>query len=531
MCAVDRGRVAGHLGIPGRRAWRRNGDTGDARPEARRCNVVVVVVRRDGHGLIISPVSRKAPTQQVGLRRRGRYLERERGGTGVDDRAGVDGHVARLLEDLLDAGDRQGVVDHHPGEAAGIGSVSNLGRRALSGEQFDADRVDAVRLAGGIQEKAQPEVEPDLARGAQRIVAAGGRNRGDQLEPGERDAPEVVAECLRHLDWGPPQAGDEHLIEIGSHAARMLPVDHQRKSASEGAIFDLEEIGRVHGGIRITVGQVHRIGRHKADPEENGPGRGIDGSGQIDLTDLRRAGDQDLIGRKDSDAVRRECCGPGDAHDRGRRGGEVGLEHGTCGVGLWKQDGALAGVRPRQMAGTVQATGNDDARVRRKVESGDGAGIGADIEETAVAGDQYAAGVGDRRHHRLDAAGEIDLLDVAARKLCHVGHAMRLIQGNLGNAVQSAGHHAGGGPVHVGQAKAQQCAGTLRDIGMEAVGAEFNVVRCIVPAAKNSLDVSVGGHGDYVAGTGIRSVKLVGADPVGTALQISIAGSDGRRNW
>ena len=45
MRAVDRRGIARHCGIPGRRARRRDGDSGDTGPEPRRRNVVVIVVR------------------------------------------------------------------------------------------------------------------------------------------------------------------------------------------------------------------------------------------------------------------------------------------------------------------------------------------------------------------------------------------------------------------------------------------------------------------------------------------------------
>jgi len=140
----------------------------------------------------------------------------------LDDRAGVYDHVAGLLVDLLNADYRHGVVDHYAGEAAGIGGMPNLGGCALSGEQFDADLVEPVRPAGSVEQKAQPKVEPDLARRAQLIVAATRRRCGYQLELIERDAPEIVAKGRRHLDWRPNWPLDEYLVEIGSHAARAF---------------------------------------------------------------------------------------------------------------------------------------------------------------------------------------------------------------------------------------------------------------------------------------------------------------------
>jgi len=162
----------------------------------------------------------------MGLRSRCRHLECKGRGTGLDDCAGVYGHVAWLLVDLLDADHGHGVIDHHSGEAAGIGGMPDLGGCVLSGEQFDADLVESVWPAGGVQEQAQPKVEPDLARGAQRIIPAASRRRGYQLERVERDAPEIVTKGLRHLKRRPNRPLDEHLIEIGSHAARAFPVDH-----------------------------------------------------------------------------------------------------------------------------------------------------------------------------------------------------------------------------------------------------------------------------------------------------------------
>jgi hypothetical protein len=58
---------------------------------------------------------------------------------------------------------------------------------------------------------------------------------------------------------------------------------------------------------------------------------------------------------------------------------------------------------------------------------------------------------------------------------------MRLVQGNLVNAVQSASHHGGGGPVQICQAEAKQRARIFRDIGMEAIDAKLYVSRSVVP--------------------------------------------------
>src|SRR5208337_5063665 len=109
----------------------------------------------------------------------------------VDDRAGVYELAPWLLEDLLDVSYGDGVVDHHTGGAARVGVVPNLGGRALSGEQFDADLIEAVRLAGSVQQKSQPVVKPDLTGGAQEIVAVR-RHCRLQFELVERDAPEIV---------------------------------------------------------------------------------------------------------------------------------------------------------------------------------------------------------------------------------------------------------------------------------------------------------------------------------------------------
>jgi len=91
---------------------------------------------------------------------------------------------------------------------------------------------------------------------------------------------------------------------------------------------------------------------------------------------------------------------------------------------------------------------------------------------------------------------------------------MRLVQSNLVNAVQSASHDGGGGPVQIAQAKAKQGARIFRDIGMEAINAKLYVARSIVPAAKNGLNVRVTSHRADVARSGIRDVKLVGAEPI-----------------
>ena len=61
--------------------------------------------------LIVSPVGGEAPGEEMG-RGGGGDLEGEGGGASGNDGAGVDRNVARLLEDLLDDGGGQGVVDH-----------------------------------------------------------------------------------------------------------------------------------------------------------------------------------------------------------------------------------------------------------------------------------------------------------------------------------------------------------------------------------------------------------------------------------
>src|SRR5215472_15149007 len=230
----------------------------------------------------------------MGLRSGCCHLEGKSGGTGLDDSAGVYWQVSWLLVDLLYVHCGHGVVDHYFGKAAGISSMPDLGGCVLSGEQFDADLIKSVRPAGSVEKKTQPKVKPDLARGAQRIVPAICRGCGYQLERVERDAPEIVAKGLRHLNRWSTRPLDEHLVEIGSHAARAFPVDHERQRASKGAVFDLEEIGRIDSGIRITAGKVRGIGRHEADAEKNRPSRRIHGSGQVNFADDRRTSNKKL---------------------------------------------------------------------------------------------------------------------------------------------------------------------------------------------------------------------------------------------
>src|SRR5208337_1511140 len=172
---------------------------------------------------------------------------------------------------------------------------------------------------------------------------------------------------------------------------------------------------------------------------------------------------------------------------------------------------------------------NHDTYVRQEVETGDGARVAAHINETTVAGHQHAAGRGNCCHNRFGAGSQIDLLYVAAREFRHVGDAMRFIQRNLVNAVQSGSDHRGSSAVHIAQAEAKQCAGTFRDKGMKAIDAELNIVRSVEPAAEHGLDVSVGGHGADVACTGVGNVKLIATDAIGTTKQIGKTASDGRR--
>ena len=269
---------------------------------------------------------------------------------------------------------------------------------------------------------------------------------------------------------------------------------------------------------------------HEADPEEDRARRRVHRSRQVDLHHLRRAGDQELVGGEDLDAVGREGRRAGDRRD-GRRGrGEVGLEHRPRRVGLREEDHALAGVRPGEMAGPVQAAGNHVVRVRHEVEAGDRARVGAHVEEAAVAGDEHAAWIGDRRGDHLVAGAQVDPLDVAARELRHVREAVRLVQGDLVDAVQSGGHHGRGGPVHVRQAEPEQRAGRLGDVGMEAVGAQGHVGRAAVAGAEHRLDVRVAGDGADGARAGVGDVELVGTEAVRRPDCVCKAGGDGYRN-
>ena len=52
-------------------------------------------------------------------------------------------------------------------------------------------------------------------------------------------------------------------------------------------------------------GKMRGVRRDEADAEEDGAGGGDEGRGEIDLADGGGAGDEDLVGREDGDAVRR----------------------------------------------------------------------------------------------------------------------------------------------------------------------------------------------------------------------------------
>ena len=70
----------------------------------------------------------------------------------------------------------------------------------------------------------------------------------------------------------------------------------------EAGIDRLEKDDALWVGVLTAVPPVFSAG---ADLKENRAGRRVNGSGQIDLADHGRTGDQELIGREDRDTVRR----------------------------------------------------------------------------------------------------------------------------------------------------------------------------------------------------------------------------------
>ena len=131
MSTVSRGRVSGDRSIPRRWAWRGYRDPADTGPQSRGRNMRAVTIRRDSLGFVVAPVSHQIPSQQMRLRSPGRYNESKCRSARVDNRTDRHGNVARLLKNGLQVGDWRGIVDHHFGEAAGIGVVPDLGRRTL----------------------------------------------------------------------------------------------------------------------------------------------------------------------------------------------------------------------------------------------------------------------------------------------------------------------------------------------------------------------------------------------------------------
>ena len=83
-----------------------------------------------------------------------------------------------------------------------------------------------------------------------------------------------------------------------------------------------------------------------------------------------------------------------------------------------------------------------------------------------------------------------------------------------------------------GQAEAEQRAGgTVHDIGMHSIDAEFNVRWTVVPGADDGLDVSVGVYGaDIARRANVGNVKLVGSEAIATTDGIVKPRSDGCRN-
>ena len=399
-------------------------------------------------------------------------LEPERRRAGVDDRAGVHDHVAGLVQDLLEVHDRRRVVDHQAREAAGIGVAADLGRGALGGEQLDPDRVEPVRPAGGVEQEAEPEVQPDLSRRAQLVVAVRTARRcRHELEFVQRDTPEVVAERLLDLLRRPDGTLDEHLVEVRADAARVLPVDHQRQRPAERAVLHLEEVRRVDRRVGVAVREVRRVGRDEADAEQDGPGRRVHGRGEVDLLDLRCARDEQLVRRQDGDAVRRERGRARDVGVRRRRRRQVDLHHPPGRVRLRDEDHALARVRERHVTRPVQAARDHVVHVEDEVEAGDRPRVGAHVEEASVSRNEYAAGIGDGRDDSLRAVAQVDALDVAAGELADVRVTVGLVEGDLVDAVHSRGDHGRGRTIHIGEAEPKQRPGILGDIGVDTVDA------------------------------------------------------------
>jgi|HubBroStandDraft_6_1064221.scaffolds.fasta_scaffold1323767_1 hypothetical protein len=85
----------------------------------------------------------------------------------------------------------------------------------------------------------------------------------------------------------------------------------------------------------------------EADGEEDGTGGGDEGGGEIDLGDGGGAGDEDLVGGEDVDAVRVSGGRASDGRDCRRSGGEINRENRTGGVWCRNEDYAFAGVGPR----------------------------------------------------------------------------------------------------------------------------------------------------------------------------------------
>ena len=104
-----------------------------------------------------------------------------------------------------------------------------------------------------------------------------------------------------------------------------------------------------------------------------------------------------------------------------------------------------------------------------KVDAGDGAGVAADVEESAVGCDDDASRCEDAGYDFLDAGGECDSLDMAGGELADVGEAVGLIERDLIDAVEARGDDRGGGSVEVGEAETQGSAGVLCHVGVDAV--------------------------------------------------------------
>ena len=110
---------------------------------------------------------------------------------------------------------------------------------------------------------------------------------------------------------------------------------------------------------------------------------------------------------------------------------------------------------------------------------------------------------------------------------------MRFVQSNLVDAVEAGGYHRGGGAVHAGQTNFEQRPWVFRDVGMQAIAAEFDIAREVISGAKNGLDMRVRVHGDDLACAIIGDVELIGSEAVATAAEIGKPGGNvgGNGEW